>query len=141
MGAQYAEELNGRGLPDGLLQVRGYDEIQRIVTGQDMSFDEASIQQVWEKGRLMADRDWNHWRRDECGAWMYREHYGNESSEFGWKIVNVSTGGNDSIEHLRPLHHGNHFEQATGQAHCKVTADLEGVQPTAHISAPRNRAA
>ena len=106
-----------------------------------MSFNEASIEQVWEKGRALSTRDSNHWRQDECGAWMSREQYGNAASEFGWKIENVSAGGDDSAEHLRPFHHGNHFNRGSGQAHCTVTADRENVHPTDQINPPRNRAA
>ena len=105
-----------------------------------MSVDEGLIQQIWEKGRALSDWDASKWRMDECGAWMFREHYRNENSDFGWQIEKVSAAGSDSSEHLRPFHHGNRYNQAAGQAHCKVTADRENVQPTAHIDTPRNRA-
>ena len=104
-----------------------------------MAFSETLIGQVWEKGRALSTRDRNHWRQDECGAWMSREQYGNTASEFGWKIENVTAGGNDSIEHLRPFHHGNHFNRGTGLAHCTVMADREHVNPTDQISPPKNR--
>ncbi len=104
-----------------------------------MSFDEALIQQVWDKGRALSELDGSKWRMDACGAWMFREHYGHEHSEFGWQIEKVSAGGDDSPEHLRPFHSGNHYNQAAAQAHCKVTADREDIQPTARIDTPRNR--
>ena len=70
---------------------------------------------------------------------MFREHYCKENSEFGWQIEKVAAGSSDGPEHLRPFHRNNHYNQAVGHAHCKVTADRENIQPTARIDTPRNR--
>jgi hypothetical protein len=70
---------------------------------------------------------------------MKRQHYGNERSEYGWKIENVSAGGPDVLENLRPFHHENAFDRANGQAKCHVTADRTGIEPREHIAQPRNR--
>ncbi len=105
-----------------------------------MEFDGYIIQQVWEKCRATSDQDPTEWRKDECGAWVKRDHYGNEESEYGWKIANVSKGGPDELENLRPFHHANSFDIAVGRPKCHITADRSGVeQPTQHIDEPRNR--
>jgi hypothetical protein len=104
-----------------------------------VSFTQEQINQVWERARAFGTRDMAHWRQDECGAWISREQYGNATAEFGWKIENVSAGGDDSIGNLRAFHRGNHFDRRTARPHCKVTADREDVQPTAQITPPRNR--
>lgn len=104
-----------------------------------MKLRENMVQQVWDKGRATPDRDPTEWRKDECGAWMHRPEYGNERSEFGWKIENVTPGGADEIDNLRPFHHDNGFDRPAGKARCHVTADREGIQPTAHIGQPSNR--
>lgn len=104
-----------------------------------MAVSEELIQQVWEKARVMADRDGAEWRKDECGAWLQREAYGQEHSEFGWMIANTSLGGEDVLENLHPLHYRNAYDRANGRAHCHVTADRTGMQPTGHIDHPANR--
>ena len=40
-----------------------------------MAFSEELIQQVWETARGMTELSPELWRRDECGAWIRREHY------------------------------------------------------------------
>ena len=104
-----------------------------------MPFSDAIIKQVWEKGRTMFDQDGVIWRKDECGAWMHRAQYGNEHSEYGWKIENVSVGGPDIVENLRPLHRQNIFDTANHRAKCHVTADRTGLGAREHIKEPRNR--
>lgn len=104
-----------------------------------MAFNEELIEQVWQKARTMVDRDPAKWRQDECGAWLSREAYQHEHSDYGWKIVNVSLGGADSIDNLRPLHWKNKFDYPSNKAHCHVTADREGLQPTAHVGQPVNK--
>lgn len=104
-----------------------------------MPFSDEMIRQVWEKGRGTPDQDSDVWRKDECGAWMNREHYGKERSEYGWRIENVSIGGPDILENLRPLHLQNTFDRANHQAKCRVTADRTGLEAREHINEPRNR--
>ena len=104
-----------------------------------MKFDEKTVQTVWEKGRALNDKDSTEWRKDECGAWINHNQYGNEASEFGWKIEHIAPGAPQTAENLRPYQHENAFNQAAGQSHCRVTADREGVPPTARIDKPRNK--
>lgn len=104
-----------------------------------MNFDEKTVQVVWEKGRAQDDKDSAEWRKDECGAWINRNQYGNEVSEFGWKIEAIAPGAPQTLENLRPYQHENTFNSATGQSHCQVTADRTGVPPTAIIDKPRNK--
>jgi len=106
-----------------------------------MEFNDETVQGVWEKARATNDKDPTDWRKDECGAWIYRSHYGNQVSEFGWKIENVTPGEQSELENLRPFQHENSFDKATGQPHCRVTADREGLAPTARIDTPRNKSA
>jgi hypothetical protein len=79
------------------------------------------------------------WREDECGAWIAREHYRDTGSNFGWMIVNVSAGGPDILENLRPLHHRNSYNIGSQYAQCHVTADRTGLPPFEHSFEPRNR--
>jgi len=104
-----------------------------------MAFDEATIQQVWEKGRATNDREPSEWRKDECGAWMQRAAYGGQTSEYGWKIVNVTPGSENKLANLRPFHLENDFNQNSGKALCRVTTDRDAISPTAHVDTPHNR--
>ncbi len=104
-----------------------------------MGYGEELVQQVWEKTRASFDVDPDHWREDECGAYISRHHYGHPNSEFGWKIENISGGGPDTLENLRAFHYGNSFDPARGHPKCHVTADRTGLASYERTSQPRNR--
>lgn len=104
-----------------------------------MVLSEELVQQVWEKARGFSDRDSTEWRQDECGAWLRRDAYENEQSEFGWTVVNTSPGDPDTLENLRPLHCKNSFDRANEKAHCHVSADREGLQAGGVIGQPGNK--
>jgi len=104
-----------------------------------MLLDAKLIQLVWEKARVVPDRAAPEWRKDECGAWIERAQYENSLSEFGWTIQNVSPGGSDSVQNLRPFHIRNAYDISNHKARCAVTADREDIGPTQHVGSPRNR--
>jgi hypothetical protein len=105
----------------------------------DMAFSKQTIQAVWENGRAALDQDANVWRTDPCGAWIRRDHYGSDHSEYGWKIENAAAGGAATPENLQPVHLRNRIDRASGQPHCTVTADRAQTTPTAHVDKPRNK--
>lgn len=94
---------------------------------------------VWQSGRVMPEAEPSVWRQDACGAWMRRDQFGREGSEFGWRIENVSGGGPDIPENFRPFHWRNRFDAANNRPHCRVTADRSGVGPGEYAGPPRNR--
>ena len=47
------------------------------------------IDAAWEHGRVMPEADAANWRQDACGAWIRRTQFGEEHSEFGWKIEQI----------------------------------------------------
>jgi hypothetical protein len=104
-----------------------------------MRFDEDFIQTIWEKGRAMLDQDATHWRRDECGAWMFRGHYGVTDTEFGWKIEKVKPDLSETADSFRPFHYRNAYDIAVGAPHCRVAADRIELAPTGRVDRPRNR--
>lgn len=87
-----------------------------------MAFNEELVQQVWEKERAVLERDPRTWRKDECGAWIRREHYGRKDSEFGWVIDYITPGGPADPANLRAIQWQNNSGLA-GQRVCHVTAD------------------
>lgn len=104
-----------------------------------MKLDDETIQRVWERARGTGDQDPTHWRKDECGAWINREHFDDGRSEFGWKIADTQAGRAGDPEQLRPFHHANSFDIANGRAQCRVTADRTDAAPGAQLDQPRNR--
>lgn len=104
-----------------------------------MKWTPETLRQVWERGRVLPEADPSLWRQDACGAWMRRDQFGRERSEFGWKIERVSAGGADTPENLRPFHWRNRPDLANGRPHCTVTADRSGVGPGEFASPPLNR--
>ena len=97
------------------------------------------IDRVWEQGRAMPEANSSVWRQDACGAWMRRDQFGHELSEFGWKIEKTVAGGPDTPENFRPFHCRNRKDLANNKSQCVVTADRSGVGPGEFASPPRNR--
>lgn len=89
-----------------------------------MSFNEETIQQVWEKGKVVGNNDPDIWRKDECDAWIKRAEYGNRDSQYGWEIDHIDPDGGDELANLRPLQWENNVATSDkGQLTCVVTAE------------------
>lgn len=97
------------------------------------------IDAVWEHGRVMSEADSDTWRQDGCGAWMRRDEFGREDAEFGWKIENVSAGGPNVPENLRPFNLANGYDIANDRPHCRITADRTDNPAGQYSLPPRNR--
>jgi hypothetical protein len=97
------------------------------------------VDEVWEHGRVMPEADSAAWRQDQCGAWIMREHFGREDSEFGWKIERVALEGATKGSMLRPFNCRNGFDLANGRAHCGITADRTSVPAERQAGPPRNK--
>lgn len=89
-----------------------------------MSFSDEKIQQIWEKGSIPSEPHKNEWRKDQCGAWIYRAAYGDRNSAWGWEVHHINTNGGDELSNLIPLHWENNLATAdTGRSVCVVTSD------------------
>lgn len=86
------------------------------------NWSDDTIQKVWEKGVKVSSNAPAEWRKDECGAWIKRDHYGNRKSQYGWEIDHISPGGSDTISNLRPLQWENNVDKSDGRLKCNVTA-------------------
>ncbi len=89
------------------------------------NFSDDMIQKVWNKAKVIPGNDPDLWRKDQCGAWIGRDFYGNRNSEYGWEIDHitpVSDGGTDALSNLRPLQWKNNASRQDGRLACKVTS-------------------
>lgn len=57
-----------------------------------MNWTEEDIKAAWERAQPVGKINPGVWRKDDCGAWISRRHYGNHDSIFGWDIIAYSNG-------------------------------------------------
>ena len=90
-----------------------------------MAYSDYTIQNVWEKGNIIPWYDPNVWRKDQCGAWIGCEFYGNRNSQYGWEIDHItpqSEQGGENLFNLRPLQWENNAEKSAGKLSCPITS-------------------
>jgi len=91
------------------------DERRSNTRRNGSSFDEGTVELVWQKGTKVADYDPAIYRQDCCGAWMQRSEYGNTDAQYGWEIDHIkpiSAGGGDTLNNLQPLRWENNRHKA-----------------------------
>ena len=88
-----------------------------------MSFTNDEIQAVWNKASIDLNNDPNLWRKDQCGAWIGRDFYGNRDSQYGWEIDHINPIGGDSLSNLRPLQWENNANKSDGRLMCPVVSN------------------
>ncbi|HJT09848.1 MAG TPA: hypothetical protein VJ771_03615 [Candidatus Nitrosotalea sp.] len=88
------------------------------------TFPEETVWLVWSKGIAVGGNDPVMWRKDECGAWIFRADYENKVSEFGWVIDNIEllNANMDHVSNLRPMHWKNVTRKDDGTIECRTTS-------------------
>ena len=89
------------------------------------------IQQIWEKAAVVVGYNPDIWRKDQCGAWIYRQHYGTASvgechTSYKWQIDHIkpeSKEGEDIISNARPLQWYNNDSRQNGSLKTRITSD------------------
>jgi hypothetical protein len=88
-----------------------------------MDWTEQQIEAAWDRGEVVERIDPGRWRKDACGAWICREHYGNPNSRYGWEIDPLALpagdgGGNGGT--LQPFQWKNAAFRKEGKPSCPV---------------------
>ena len=87
-------------------------------------YDREVVARVWSCALAVPGNDAELWRKDGCGAWIYRLDYGSRHSTFGWEIYDGSLGRGDAgVSALRPLQWQNHLDVMAAETQSRVTAD------------------
>ena len=76
--------------------------------------DEKAINGAWENATKVDNFDPNQFRKDPCGAWIIRNHYGQRTSIYGWEVDHVypqSLGGGDDSDNLRAMQWENNLSK------------------------------
>lgn len=111
----------------------------RPVNTKPLVLDLALVDAVWEHTRATGEADPAIWRLDACGAWIRRDQFGHNHSDFGWRIESVAPGRPSDLANLRAFHWRNRFDVAKNQPRCSVKADRLGAPAGEYLSPPRNR--
>lgn len=90
------------------------------------SFSALEIAAIWNKAIGIPGQDMRLWRQDPCGAYMYRDHYGDTNSKWGWEIDHiqpVAHHGTDALGNLQALQWQNNRRKGDniGTNYCAVT--------------------
>lgn len=91
-----------------------------------MSYSNEELRKIWEKANAVSGQNSDIWRKDQCGAWIGWNYYGDRNSQYGWEVDHitcVSNGGGDTISNLRPLQWKNNASRQNGRLTCVVTAN------------------
>ena len=91
--------------------------------------DERIINEVWEKATVVDNFDPKQFRKDACGAWIIRSHYGQRTSLYGWEVDHIypqSQGGGDELENLRAMQWENNQAKGDDYPSYKAAVRSEG---------------
>ena len=81
------------------------DPAERRARGRTIFTDEQRAG-VWSKGQPIIGWDPDEWRIDHKGNPLFRLHYRDAASSFGWEIgyiIEPGSGGSDELFNLRPV--------------------------------------
>lgn len=102
-----------------------------------MEFSKEQLDRIWKKGVIVEGYDPSIIRKDACGAWILRQAYGAEDSEYCWEVDHiypkaclVAKGIDekliDSVDNLRPLNRKNNLSKSLSYPLYKAVVVADG---------------
>ena len=91
--------------------------------------DDSKINEAWGNATIVDGFDPAQFRKDACGAWIIRNHYGLRTSMYGWEVDHVyplSMGGGDDKENLRAMQWENNLSKGDDYPNYKVVIQSDG---------------
>jgi 5-methylcytosine-specific restriction endonuclease McrA len=92
-------------------------------------FDQNDVDRAWDNATKVDNYDPDQFRKDVCGAWIIRNHYGQRNSIYGWEIDHVypqSLGGDNNEENLRAMQWENNLSKGDDYPSYKAVVQSEG---------------
>ncbi len=91
------------------------------------NWTEEEKRKIWNKGAIILGQDSSIWRKDQCGAIIKWDMYGDRSEQtnYGWEIDHIkpdSNGGEDIVSNARPLQWYNNVSRSNGKLTCPISA-------------------
>lgn len=90
-----------------------------------MTYSDEMKKKIFQKGAVIIDEDSDKIRKDECGAIIHFDEYGNRNSDYGWEIDHIcpkSENGKNDLKNLRPLQWKNNLDKDNGRLKCNVVS-------------------
>lgn len=87
-----------------------------------VNWTEQHIKAAWESAEIAGRINAEKWRKDLCGAWIARQHFGNHNSQFGWEIESVESIPSGVDARLLALQWKNAQQRSGGKITCRITA-------------------
>ncbi len=88
-----------------------------------MTFDDKTIDDVWDKARETSGKDPDNIRHDACGAAIKKDDYGNRKSDQGWEIDHKDPNGGDDLSNLQALQWKNNVDKSDGKLQCSCNKE------------------
>lgn len=114
-------------------------EVYYLTSIYDMAFSNQQIQDAWDRASKVEGYDASRFRKDACGAWIFRDKYGDSDSLYGWEIDHIvpqsmlrERGINeqmiDNPHNLRALQHENNKSKGDDYPSYTAVVTSEGTE-------------
>lgn len=104
---------------------------------EKMEYSKEQLDRIWEKGIPVNGYEPSIIRKDACGAWILRDSYESEDSDYCWEVDHIcpkafllAKGVDESLidseDNLRPLNRKNSLSKSTDYPNYKAVTVADG---------------
>ncbi|WP_196250215.1 hypothetical protein [Chromobacterium violaceum] len=86
--------------------IREKEAAAKMHSSIGLEHSDETIQAVWDKAKIIPNKDGSELRLDCYGAVIRRTDYGNNNSDLGWEVDHIKASNNDgedSLDNYQPL--------------------------------------